>query len=247
MSASDDTACFGRLASQGGQAAPPRRSEFGDDQLGDLGFEVAVAGHAHLRALDALEDSRTAAAGQSIAAAGTGWEAAGNRLARIAPLAAGGAHSFHARLKSRHAASFEALERQQIMTWLTAARFRTQALAAAIRWQAGEQEPAIAQLSEIATQWRAGLPIRLPGLDWIEKALLAGCRDLGRTTEAEAAATRLAQFSGRMMPFEADQPEQWAAARDAGGIIRFGFATTRLPRHPLAGATETHRENVSRR
>jgi len=247
MSASDDTACFGRLAREGGHAAPPRRSEFAGDPLGELAFEVAVAAHAHLKALDALEDSRTAAARQFIAAAGAGWEAAGNRLAHIAPQAAGGVHSFHARLKARHAASFEALERQQILKWLTAARFRSQAVEATIRWQAGEREAAVAQLTEIAARWRAGLPVRLPGLDWIEKALVAGCRGLGRTTEAEAAATRLARFSGRMMPFEEDLPEQWARARDAAGIIRFGFATTRLPNFPLAGATGNHHEQVSRR
>jgi hypothetical protein len=93
----------------------------------------------------------------------------------------------------------------------------------------GDLRSAAISLDGISRAWRAGLPVRLPGLRAIELAASAWYAAVGDAVRAEKVAARAATISGVLSPYPEDVPARWPEPLGRVDLLRFSFAAARLP------------------
>jgi hypothetical protein len=187
----------------------------------------AVAWHLRARAHVARADFISAREAASTALAK--WHRLTTEIAEVDAELVFRAHAFHARLASRHQAAYRQFARKQLLDLAGCARLKTESLLAAVAAGEGNPRAAAMTLDCISLEWRAGLPVRLPGLRAIELAAAGWFRVSGDVTWAETAAARAATVSGVLSAYPEDAPERWPKNLNQEQLLRFAFAATRLP------------------
>lgn len=187
----------------------------------------AVARHLWARSLLARgEHAPARAAGLSSIAS---WDDVTTEIALADPQMVARAHAFHAQLASRHSAAYRNFARGQLLGLARSARLKTESVVAAVAAADGDPHAAAVLLDDISRAWRAGLPVRLPGLRAIEVVAAAWYAASGDDTRAQDLAARAATVSGVLCAYPEDAPARWPDRLSQGNLLRFAFAATRLP------------------
>lgn len=196
---------------------------------GALQQAVTSAVTQHLAARGHLAHGEHAAAREAAIFALENWYRVAAEIAAGDPPLVSRAHAFHARLASRHRAAYRTFARKQLLDLASCARLKTEALLAAVAAAEGDLRSAAASLDGISRAWRAGLPVRLPGLCAIELAASAWYGAVGDAVRAEEVAARAATISGVLSAYPEDAPAVWPEPLGQVDLLRFSFAAARLP------------------
>jgi hypothetical protein len=195
----------------------------------DLDRSVLEAVRLHLLALVALEAGDLPAAQAGLAQALEAWGGVDRAIENITPEMASRAHAFHARLASRHRATYGALARKELVDLAQGAKLKTECIGAAAIAADGDTRRAAETLAEIAGRWRRNVPIRLPGLRPIEMAAARWFEASDRPSRAKPLRGLALTISGRHAAYPEESPEAWPPVLRQEDLLRFAFAACRLP------------------
>ncbi len=188
---------------------------------------AAVTWHLRARALLALGKREAARAEASTAL--SAWDNVAAAIATVDPQMVVRAHAFHARLASRHLDAYRDFARKQLLDLARCVRLKSLAILAEIAAGAGDLGAAAEGLDEISKNWRAALPVRLPGLRAVELAAADHFAAIGDAVRAQGLRDRAATISGVMSAYPQDTPDRWPGQPTQEGLLRFAFAAARLP------------------
>jgi hypothetical protein len=203
------------------QDRPVDQDVLTQDALHAVAWHLCARGHLVREGYYAAREAASA----SLAA----WHKVAREIAETNPRPVSRAHAFHARLASHHQAAYRALARKQLSDLAACARLKTEGLLAAVTAAEGDLHAAGDELDGISLAWRAGLPVRLPGLRAIELAAAAWYSASGDAGRAREAAARAATVTGVFSAYPEDAPADWPKRPSQQELLRFAFAATRLP------------------
>lgn len=190
---------------------------------------VCAAVTRHLRARALLSPEMLDAAQAEASEALSAWDNVAASIVAVDPQMAVRAHAFHARLASRHLVAYRDFARRQLLELARAARMKSEAVLAEVAATSGDARLAAESLRQISTNWRAELPVRLPGLRAIELAAAARYAAVGDAARAQEMRDRAAIITGVMSAYPEDSPQAWPPEPSQEGLLRFAFAAARLP------------------
>lgn len=207
----------------------PDLPQDGSSAVDGLDQAVVSAVTLHLCARAHLARTDHVAAREAASSSLAEWHRVTAEIAAVDPTLVSRAHAFHARLASRHQAAYRTFARKQLLDLAGCARLKTESLLAAIIAGEGDPHAAGVALDGISLVWRAGLPMRLPGLRAIELAAAGWFTASGDVIRANEASARAAMISGVFAAYPDDAPTRWPRCPSQEELLRFAFAATRLP------------------
>ena len=196
--------------------------------LEGLALDVASSVRDHCRALSSLAAGDLAKASHHSTSAQAGWLEAVWRIEALRPSLTPLANAFHLRLANRHSDDYHALARRTLKEWAVGSKIKSAFTDAVVAAEVGDFKKAAEIATSGATEWRVGIPVRLPGLRDIEVTAARWADRAGDDSLAKLLLNRAGKLTGRMSPYPEDDEAKWSKPRCHEGVMRFGFATTVL-------------------
>lgn len=139
-------------------------------------------------------------------------------------------HAFHMRLASKYGDYYRSFEQKLVEELIQAARSKSEFLGAVAVAQNGEAMRAAHIAEAISQYWRENLPVRLPGLYYIERTAAAWALTGGDTHFSEALSHRASEANNPLKAaYEDDDLILAIPPRKLEVTMRFGFAASVVP------------------
>ncbi len=138
-------------------------------------------------------------------------------------------HAFHMRLANKYADYYRTFEQKSVEQWVSAARYKSEFLQATAVARTGELGLAAELVDGLSLHWRESLSARLPGLYVIEKTGAEWAKAVGNAALSQMLMDRFKEGSGRLAPYDEDEPMLARPPRDTESTFRFAFAASIIP------------------